>query len=78
MGSKAALIQPATLADASDIAELQMHAFCDDYFNELFPVKDGLGLKYSTTAWTNFISASQKASSGIHPVVYIIRGEDGT
>ncbi len=78
MGSKAALVQPATPADTQDIAELQMEAFCSEYFDELFPAKGGLGLRYYIAAWRSFIVESQKASSGIRPVIHIIRGEDGT
>lgn len=71
------VVEPAKPGDARGIAELQMDAFSDEGFQELFPPKDGVGLEYSTRGWASHIEEAAKPASGIRPAVYVIRGDDG-
>jgi hypothetical protein len=77
MANKEVVVEPAKPEDAKGIAELQMDAFSDEGFQELFPPKDGVGLEYSIRAWASHIAEAAKPTTGIRPAVYVIRGDDG-
>ena len=70
-----AKVDLATLEDVSDLVDLFMDCFDDEYFQKLFP-PDGPGQKYMQQAWTMFIKSNEL---GIQEgQVYVVRDAQGT
>ncbi|KAJ3493203.1 hypothetical protein NLG97_g4881 [Lecanicillium saksenae] len=65
-------VEAAVAADALTLGAMQLNAFDDDYFDDMFVEP------YTAVAWASFISRAEEASSGLKSRVSVIRDENGT
>ncbi|EJP65960.1 hypothetical protein HC256_008322 [Beauveria bassiana] len=65
-------VQAAVLADAPTLGAMQLNAFDDGHFDDMFPQP------YVVAAWENFVRPSETAEHGLESRVGVIRDESGT
>ncbi|KAM3429149.1 hypothetical protein MY4824_008404 [Beauveria thailandica] len=65
-------VQAAVVADAPTLGAMQLNAFDDGHFDDMFPQP------YVVAAWENFVRPCETSKHGLQTRVGVIRDESGT